>query len=227
MGYIKPLVLSTSFVLIHIFAGAQDSLALIDRRFTVRFNVGYVNSEIYGSFVDVFLNAKLQGVHMTEKNAGGIETNFLVTAKLFKFASVKSGIGFTQHGGQILHSPWVYPVDVKLNYLTIPLGLSLNTTLRKTNLAVDGGMQYAFEISSSQDFQKGISSSYKQSNQTTIPSYYLGASLLHDINGRWGLEFSYRFVNGLKSFYTRQYNEEVQEMSTRAQSFSVGVVYGL
>jgi len=228
MGNIKPLVLSISFVLLHIFASAQDSLKLLDHGFTLRFNIGYVTSELYGSYVERLVNANLQGFPMAEKNAGGLETNFLVTARLFKFMSIKSGIGFTQHGGKIEHSPFVYPIDVKLAYLTIPLGISLNTTMRKTNLAVDGGVQYAFEISSSQDFQKGITSSeYKQSNETTIPTYFLGASLLHDINGTWGIEFSYRFVNGLKPFYTQQYRDQVRELSTRAQSFSVGVIYGL
>jgi hypothetical protein len=227
MGYIKPLLLSTSFILIHIIGSAQDSLKLMDHRFTVRFNVGYVNSKLYGSYVDRLLNANLQSFPMAQKNAGGIETSFLVTAKLFKFASLKSGIGFTQQGGEITHSPFVYPIDVKLNYLTIPLGVGFNTTMRKTNLAVEGGVQLAFEISSSQDFRKGISNFYEQKNETTIPSYFLGGSLVHDINGAWGIEFSYRFVNAMKPFYTQEYLGQVRDMSTRAQSFSVGVIYGL
>jgi hypothetical protein len=93
------------------------------------------------------------------------------------------------------------------------------------SLAVEGGFQLNQEISSNQDFKKGTLN--KNWSETFIPAYTYRVLIQYQINQKLSIQGSYKYVDSLKPFYEEEYFTSRIEMSTEAESYSVGVLFSI
>jgi len=150
---------------------------------------------------------------------------------MYRFLYLKSGLGYTQHAGKIAHTRLTYPIDVTLEYMSVPLGVGINPVYKGVSLAAEGGLLGNFELRSTQDFQKGVWPGLRQTNHSFIPNFYWSGSALCSITSRWAIRASYRYVKALRPFYENGGGPGTGRgettMSTKASAFSGGLVYVL
>ncbi len=206
---------------------------LASKAYAVGLDVGYNKSTIFGSYVDYFLeDTPAQGWEKSEvisKNA--TEVDFTISRGIYRYLYLKSGLGYTQHAGKIAHTRLTYPIDVTLEYMSVPLGVGINPAYKGVSLAAEGGLLGNFELRSTQDFQKGVWPGLRQTNHSFIPNFYWSGSALCSITSRWAIRASYRYVKALRPFYENGGGPGTgrgkrQYLPKRAH-FSGGIVYAL
>ncbi|MBT1688994.1 PQQ-binding-like beta-propeller repeat protein [Dawidia soli] len=209
-------------------AWSQDNVGPLARKWSVGFDVGYSESRIFGSYADFaqrwYGSQYKRAPEWLSRKA--VMADLTVYKKLFSFVYIKSGVGYTRHGGGLTNTSLVFPMDITLDYITVPLGVGVNPRIFKSvSVALDGGFCAGFELSSSQDFQKGVAPGIPQTNNTFIPNYFWSGSVLYPINARCAVKAAYRYVKALKPFYENGEGEYLTEESSKANAFSAGIVY--
>lgn len=193
-----------------------------EREISFGFQAGYVNTTLYGSFVDHIKSHPVYDPVVVEKVA--FEISATVSYQVYKSIFTTSGIGFIQKGGSIENSGSLYPVDVTLNYLTIPVSIGIKPIkLDKFSILVSAGLINNIELSSSRDFTKGTSGD--DSNNKYTLSLSMGGSVNYRINNIISLQGDVFFINDLLPFYEWDISGEHYEMKTKGKVFSLGVVY--
>lgn len=192
----------------------------------IGFSAGYVQSEIEGSFVDYELSRNLAGKRPELHGKEGIEIDVTLKMKIFKFLYGKTGIGYNEQGGEIRHNDVVYPMDIKLSYLHVPVTVGVHLVrIKRISLAAEGGIQFNLEISPEQNFKKGVIS--KNWSNAFVPTTTYGLSALYEINNRVSIRGSYKFMSALKPFYEHEYFDSRISMNTVAQVYSAGALISL
>lgn len=215
-GISKIVLLSLIFTQLNSYAQTTE------REISFGFRAGYVNSTLYGSFVDQIKSHPVYDPVVVEKDA--FEISATLSYQLYKSIFVISGMGFIQKGGSIENSGSLYPVDVTLNYLTIPVSIGIKPIkLDKFSILVSAGLINNFELSSSRDFTKGTSGD--DSNNKYTLSLLMGGSVNYRINNIISLQGDVFFINDLLPFYEWDISGENYEMKTKGKIFALGVVY--
>lgn len=196
-----------------------------ENKIHITFTGGYVQSEIKGSFVDYQLGHYF-GNKPELYGRDGIEIEALMNLRINRFLYAKTGIGYNEQGGEVRHNDLVYPVDITLRYVHLPISIGAYLlTLNRLTLAAEGGFQLNQEISSNQDFKKGTLN--KNWSATFIPAYTYRVLIQYQINQKMSIQGSYKYVDSLKPFYEEEYFTSSIEMSTEAKSYSVGVWFSV
>lgn len=196
-----------------------------DNKIHFGFSGGYVQSEIKGSFVNYQLDHYF-GKKPELFGRDGIEIEAQVNFKIYKFLYAKTGLGYNEQGGEIKYSGLVHPIDITLRYLHLPVSLGAHLlTLNKFAVAAEGGLQLNQEISSDQDFKNGTIN--ENWSKTFIPAYTYRVLIEYQINPKLSIQGSYKYVNSLTSFYEEEYFTGRNEMSTKAKSYSLGLLLSM
>lgn len=197
-----------------------------DDKIHIAVNAGYVQSEIEGSFVDYELSRNLAGKRPELHGKNGIEAEVSLNIKIFKFLYCKTGIGYNEQGGEIKYNDLVYPMDIKLSYLDVPVSVGVHLVrLKKISVAAEGGIQFNQEISPEQNFKKGVIA--KNWSTSFIPAVTYGLYARYKISPKLSIQGSYKYMKALKPFYEHEYFDSRISMNTVAESFSAGVLVSL
>ena len=232
MNSFVRIVLFCAFLFVFANGSAQILSGPLAKGCTFGIDVGYNSSELYGSFKDELnegtaTNYEPSKFKAVGKNAVDVDLNIFI--KLSKIVYIKTGFGYTEHGGKFLNTRLTYPVDVTLDYVNVPLGVGINPVIfRRFSVALEGGFHYGLELSSEQEFVKGIGPKVHQNRY--IPGYFFSGSILGSISSHWAIKASYRYSKALRPFHeneTRYGKWDGLQLSSKATAFSVGVVYSI
>jgi hypothetical protein len=188
---------------------------------------GYVMSSLYGSYVEYTRNSSF-GDPYTLRDKQGFEVAALAYLKLAKPLYLVSGIGFIQKGGAINNTNAVYPTDVTLNYLSIPIGLAINPiSTGKSSLFFTTALTNNVELSSEQEFLKGTNPDglLPEKSNTFILGYSVGGAFRYELKEEVSLQIDISTLSDFTPFYERELEGRQYEMKTKGTSFSLGVVY--
>jgi hypothetical protein len=220
------------FELILCAVHGQDLSGPLAKGCSFGLDIGYNESELYGSFKDELYEGSATDYEPSKfkavgKNAKDIDLTVYI--KLYKFFYIKTGLGYTQHGGKFLGTRLWYPVDVTLDYISVPVGVGVNPVVyRALSVALDGGFQFSQELSSEQEFVKGIGPRVHQNR--VVYGYFCSGSVIGSISSRWAIRASYRYTKALRPFHENEiaYGKwHGLELSSKATAFSGGVIYSL
>lgn len=200
---------------------AQDS----QREINFGFRAGYTSTIIHGSYVEFNRRSVTSGPPRPVNGKVSFEVAASVYYQVYKPTFIYAGIGFIQKGGDIENFTPVYPVDITLNYINIPLGVSLRAiSWKKFTLFAEGGMIFNYEVSSKQDFKKGIDASEETTEDKFILSYSFGGICRYKLNDKVFIQGDVKFINDINPFFTQVIYEKV-EMKTKGEVYSLGVTY--
>ena len=204
------------------FEGASQGS---QREINVGFRAGYASTIIHGSYVEFSRRSVTSGPPRPVNGKIAFEVAASVYYQVYKPIFLTTGIGFIQKGGDIENFTPVYPVDITLNYLNVPLGVSLRALRwKKFTLFAEGGLIFNYEVSSKQDFKKGIDSSEETTEDKFILSYSFGGICKYRLTDRISIQGDVKFIYDINPFFTQVIYEKV-EMKTKGEIYSVGVVY--
>ncbi len=99
------------------------------RGYSVGFDVGYNKSMIFGSMSTIFWKVPpAQGWEKCEvESKNATEIDFTLSMREYTASLLKKwSAGYTEHSGKIAHTRLTYPIDVTLDYLSVPLGVGIN-----------------------------------------------------------------------------------------------------
>lgn len=190
---------------------------------------GYVSSSLYGSYVDYQRNSSF-GEPYGLKEKQGFEVGAQLYLQLFKPLYFVTGLGIIQKGGAIDDRSAVYPVDVTLTYLSVPLALAINPiNTNKVSLFFTTGLTNNIELSSKQEFLKGTNPDglLPEESNTFILGYAMGGAIRYKLNDAISLQADAQVMADFTPFYERDLGGNHYEMKTKGNSFSAGVVYHL
>lgn len=199
------------------------------KKLSVLFRAGYVISSLHGSYVEFTRNSSF-GDPYTLSDKQGFEVAALAYLQLAKPLYLVSGLGFIQTGGAINNTSAVYPTDVTLNYLSIPLGLAINpVNTGKTSLFFTTTLTNNVELSSEQEFLKGTNPDglLLEKSNTFILGYSVGGAFRYELKEEVSLQIDISTLSDFTPFYERELEGRHYEMKTKGTSFSLGVVYHL
>lgn len=210
---------------VHGRADGQLFKAPDESKFHISAMAGYIQSKIAGSFVDYQMTHYF-GRKPELVGQGGIEAEASVRVNVFNFLYAKTGLGYNEQGGEIKYNNLVYPIDVKLRYVHVPVSIGVYLlTVNKFSVAAEGGIQFNQEISSDQEFKKGNIN--KNQSKTFVPAYTYELLIQYRISDLWKIQGSYKRLNSLNNFYKEDYFDSYVSMKTNAESYSVGVLWSL
>ena len=223
MNYIITIMsLLCACLLVTFESAAQDS----QREINFGFRVGYASTIIHGSYVEFNRRLVTSGPPRPVNGKISFEVAASVYYQVYKPIFLTTGIGFIQKGGDIENFTPVYPVDITLNYLNVPLGVAIRAlSWRKFTVLAEGVMIFNYEISSEQEFKKGLGSQETKESKFIL-SYSYGGSLRYKFNQKISLQGDVRVINDITPFFEQWlggYGH--QEMKTKGEVYSVGVVY--
>ncbi|MCD9015470.1 hypothetical protein [Parachryseolinea silvisoli] len=211
---------------------AQDLSGPLAKGCSLGLDIGYNESELYGSFKDEINEGSATDYEPSRFKAVGKNAkdfDLTVYLKLYKFFYVKTGLGYTQHGGKFLNTRLSYPVDVTLDYLNVPVGVGVNPVVYgPLSVALDIGFQFSQELSSEQEFVKGIGPRVHQNR--FVSGYFWSGSVIGSISSRWAIRASYRYTKALRPFHENEiaYGKwDGLELSSKATAFSGGIIFVL
>ncbi|MBX2968184.1 MAG: outer membrane beta-barrel protein [Cyclobacteriaceae bacterium] len=199
-----------------------------NRKLSLLFKAGYVVSSLHGSYVEYIRNSSF-GDPYTLRDKQGFEVAALASLQIAKPVYLVSGLGFIQKGGGIDDAS-VYPVDVTLNYLSIPLGVAINPiNAGKASLFFTSGLTGNIEVFSEQEFLKGTNPDGLQpeKSNTFILGYSVGGAFRYKLNETVSLQVDASALSDFTPFYERELEGRQYEMKTKGNSFSIGAVYQL
>lgn len=206
---------------------SQKSGEKLNRGLNLSLQAGFVVSGVTGSYV-TFLQESSSSSPYPLTNKNGFEVLATASYSLTNLLSVSTGAGFVQKGGTIEDTGSVYPVDVTLNYLEVPVNLILNPVATESfSLSLMAGVVNNFELSSEQEFLKGTLAGDNETSNTFILSYSFGGIVNCKLNEKFGLRAEAKLVHDITPFYERDLNDLHYEMKTKSQVFSLGVNYKL
>ncbi|MBX2966610.1 MAG: hypothetical protein KF845_10720 [Cyclobacteriaceae bacterium] len=197
------------------------------KKLSVLFRAGYVMSALHGSYVEYIRNSSF-GDPYTLQDKHGFEVAALAYLQLAKPVYLVSGLGFIQKGGAIDNTSAVYPVDVTLNYLSIPLGLAVNpVNTGKASLFFTTALTNNIELSSEQEFLKGTNPDglLPEKSNTFILGYSVGGAFRYKLNETVSLQVDVSALSDFTPFYERELEGKQYEMKTKGNSFSIGALY--
>ena len=199
------------------------------KKLSVLFRAGYVISTLHGSYVEFTRNSSF-GDPYTLSDKHGFEVAALAYLQLAKPLYLVSGLGFIQKGGSINNTNAVYPTDVTLNYLSIPLGLVINpVNTGKTSLFFTTTLTNNVELSSEQEFLKGTNPDglLPENSNTFVLGYSVGGAIRYRLNEKVSLQVDATTLSHFTPFYERELEGRHYEMKVKGNSFTVGAVYHL
>jgi hypothetical protein len=194
------------------------------REINILFRAGYVNTSIYGSFVDLIKSSPLAN-NPSVVNKNGFEISTTFSYQVYKPFFIYTRLSFIQKGGAIDHSNLTYPVDVTLNYLSIPVAVSVRPpSVYRFAASLSVGVLNNFEVSSERDFTEGTDGEDNNRKFTLTP--YMEVTLRYIIARQFALQCDVGLMNDHIPFYEWDNAGEHYEMQTRGTTISLGVVYG-
>jgi hypothetical protein len=218
-GISKLVLLSLLFTQLYSYAQTTE------REISFGFRAGYVNTTLYGSYVEFSRSSTTTGTSKPVNSKSSFEIAASVYYQVYKPIFITTGIGFIQKGGDIENFTPLYPVDVTLNYLNIPVGVSVRAIQgKKFSIFADGGFVFNYEVSSEQDFKKGIDPTEETTESKFIVSYSLGGSCRYKVSETFSVQVEAHYLNDINPFFTQVIYEDL-EMKTKGKVFSLGVVY--
>jgi hypothetical protein len=200
-----------------------------NRKLSLLFKAGYVVSSLHGSYVEYLRNSSF-GDPYSLRDKQGFEVAALAYLQLAKPLYLVSGLGFIQKGGAVNDTNAVYPTDVILNYLSIPIGLGINPiNTGKFSLFFTTTLTNSIEISSEQEFLKGTNPDglLPEKSNTFILGYSVGGAFRYELKEEVSLQIDISTLSDFTPFYERELEGRHYEMKTKGTSFSLGVVYHL
>lgn len=199
------------------------------KKLSVLFKAGYVMTALHGSYVEFVRNSSF-GVPYSLRDRQGFEVAALAYLQIAKPVYLVSGLGFIQKGGAIDDTSAVYPTDVALNYLLIPLGFAINpVNTGKASLFFNTSLTNNIELSSEQEFLKGTNPDglLPEKSNTFILGYSVGGSLRYKFSETVSLQIDIQALSDFTPFYERELEGKQYEMKTKGNSLSIGAVYHL
>lgn len=194
------------------------------KKLSLLFKAGYVMSALHGSYVE-YIRSSSFGDPYTLQDKQGFEVAALGYLQIAKPLYLVSGLSFIQKGGGIDDAS-VYPVDVTLNYLSIPLGVAINPiNTDKVLFFFTTALTSNVELSSEQEFLKGTNPDGVLKSNAFILGYSIGGAVRIKANDRVSLQADLSTLSDFKPFYDYKLNDEQYEMKTKGYSFSIGAVY--
>jgi hypothetical protein len=204
---------------------APCSNAQAQKEISIGFRAGYANTFLHGREVQ-YQRRYFNNFKFVEKD--GFEVATTVYYQVFKPIFITSGLGFIQKGGALENTTALYPLDVTLNYINVPIGIAFRPIQGdKFSVFIEGGLIMNYEVSSNQEFKKGITG-FEDSK--FIVSYCYGGSLRYKLNERISLQGDLRFLGDLNAFYVDTRNDgftgnQEYPLKTKGKTVSLGVVY--
>lgn len=199
-----------------------------NKKLSMLFRAGYVMSALHGSYVEYTRNSSFGDPYILQDKQG-FEVAALAYLQIAKPLYLVSGLGFIQKGGGIDDAS-VYPVDVTLSYLSIPLGVAINPiNTGKASLFFTSGLTGNIELSSEQEFLKGTNPDGLQpeKSNTFVLGYSVGGAFRYRLNETVSLQVDAAVLSDFTPFYERELEGRNYEMKTKGNSFSIGAVYHL
>lgn len=191
-------------------------------RFFISYNVGRVNSTIYGKFVE---EQKYYGSKVVNYPAWYFNASFY--GQVYNIFYAKAGITLLGKGGFIDGYSRRYPAEFEIMYAAIPLRAVVKPfTVNRFSMTVEAGIDINYEFESDNErFLEGVAGPYKEN--ALIFSTSFGGSILYRLSKRLVLQGAFQWYNDLTPFYVQQndYTEKYDgDIRTRGKIYSIGLL---
>ncbi|MEQ8476140.1 hypothetical protein [Fulvivirga sp.] len=189
------------------------------------FKIGYVNSTLYGTEVDLRIDGGSELINRHSYLLGlDLQINFL------KILYVKPGLNLINIGGHLEGGRWAHRDPVKLTRLRIPLLFGLSTPeFEGFRVSFEAGIGLNLALSSDIDYSDDLdpSGGMRSIEQSPISKLY-GINFSNSINKRLEISFNLTFFNDTDFFHNRKYVDGIDfsyELWSKGYQVSFGLTY--
>lgn len=196
----------------------------------VGFRIGMASSTLEGTQWDF---KEKNDATLTKRQ--GLDIGVGLKIWMGNYVYTRIEFNYIQKGGIISGGGFIYDDHAYYNYINVPfiLGISLIPRTEKVTLSIEGGAGLNILVSEDQNLKQGLHPDHKFNENSSIPSYNLGANFEYNINSKVSFFANYRYFKDLDFFFKRTlYWDDGNGITTedfdlwnKGGSFTIGLMF--
>ncbi len=166
----------------------------------VGFKVGYVNSTVYGSQVDIYAKG---GYDFKQRNS--LSVGVQAKSNLLNWWYMKFELNLLQKGAEMGESNFIHPPKPYFTYLNIPVitGFRVEAIPDFVNIGLEVGVASNIELSNQENLDQGLYPTIYPSYDKHIVEFNYGVDIEFIINKQMSFSTNIRGFRDLDAFFER------------------------